>query len=153
HPAIAVPATLAIAIACGLGRAYGNAGASVAIAVLNIYVISLGYPPSHPGEALTRAGFVLVGGSWAMVVALVLWPLRPYRPARDAVASAYGPLADYADLIAEWTHTDSLPREPQMRSALETGRAALATVRRGRPGESARGERLLVLYEIADQLF
>src|SRR6185437_11399222 len=32
-------------------------------------------------------------------------------------------------------------------------RAALASVRRGRPGESGRGERLVVLGETADQLF
>jgi uncharacterized membrane protein YccC len=38
-----------------------------------------------------------------------------------------------------------------MRGALEAARAALAAVRRGRPGESARGERLLVLHESADQ--
>jgi uncharacterized membrane protein YccC len=153
HATIAVPATLAVAIACSLSRAYGNAGASVGVAVLNIYVISLGYPPSQPAEALTRAEFVLVGGIWAMVIALMLWPLRPYRPAREAVASAYRAVADYADQIAAWTHTDSLPRATQVRLALETARAALATVRRGRPGESGRGERLIVLHETADQLF
>ncbi|HKT58776.1 MAG TPA: FUSC family protein, partial [Gemmatimonadales bacterium] len=38
-------------------------------------------------------------------------------------------------------------------AAQEVARAALATVRRGRPGESGRGERLLVLGETADQVY
>jgi uncharacterized membrane protein YccC len=153
HPPIAVPLTLVVALACSLARAYGIAGASVGVSVLNIYVIALGYPPSSPGEALSRSEFVVVGGLWAMLVALVLWPLRPYRPVRLAVAGAYRAVADYADEVAA-TSRAGVPMGPiRVRGALETARAALATVRRGRPGESGRGERLLVLGEIADQLF
>src|SRR4029079_8251846 len=37
--------------------------------------------------------------------------------------------------------------------ALENARAVLAAIRRGRPGESGRGERLLVLNQTADQMF
>jgi uncharacterized membrane protein YccC len=148
-----VPATLLIAIACSLGRAYGNAGASVGVLVLNIYVISLGYPPAAPSDALTRPAFVVAGGLWAMFVALVLWPLRPYRPVREAVAGAYRAVAEYADELAAWAASGSAPGPPRVRSALELARAALATVRRGRPGESGRGERLLVLGETADQIF
>ena len=122
------------------------------MSVLNIYVIALGYPPSSLGDALARAQFVVVGGVWAMLVALVLWPLRPYRPVRLAVAEAYRALAGYSK------RSRPRPRPRAMaplrvRAALETARAALATVRRGRPGETGRGERLLVLGEIADQLF
>jgi uncharacterized membrane protein YccC len=40
-----------------------------------------------------------------------------------------------------------------VRAALEHAHATLATIRRGRPGESGRGERLLVLRTTADQMF
>jgi len=153
HPAWAVTATFLVAVTCSLGRAYGNAGASVGVLVLNIYVISLGYPPSVPADALTRPAFVVAGGLWAMLVALVLWPLQPYRPVREAVAAAYRAVADYADDVAAWVRTGGVLRPARVRSALEVARAALASVRRGRPGESGRGERLLALGEMADQLF
>jgi uncharacterized membrane protein YccC len=158
HPALAVPLSFLVAVACSLGRAYGIAGASVGVASLSIYVIALAYPP-EAGTALvaaafTRAGFVLVGSAWAMLVALVLWPLRPFRPVRLAVAAAYRALADYADEVAAASRrSETAPNPPRVRVALEVAHAALATVRRGRPGESGRGERLVVLGETADQLF
>jgi uncharacterized membrane protein YccC len=158
HPALAIPLSFAVAFVCSLGRAYGNAGASVGLSALSIYVIALGYPPEAGtgagAAALSRAGFVVIGGAWAMLVALVLWPLRPYRPVRLAVSAAYRALADYADEVAASSRTgESITNPPRVRAALETARAALATVRRGRPGESGRGERLVVLGETADQLF
>ena len=88
-----------------------------------------------------------------MLLSLVLWPLRPYRPVRLAVGGAYRAVAGYADELSAWLRTEDAPGPTGVRRALETARAALATVRRGRPGESGRGERLLVLGETADQLF
>jgi len=152
HPAIAIPLTFVVAVACSLARAYGNAGASVGGAALVIYVISLAFPPAMPGEALARAGYVIIGGLWAMLVSLVLWPLQPYRPVRLAVAGAYRAVADYADRVGAASITDQPAGPANVRTALETARAALATMRRGRSGETGRGERLLVLGEIADQL-
>ncbi len=158
HPALAIPLSFVVAVACSLGRAYGVAGASVGGASLTMFVIALAYPP-EPGvgpaaAALGRAGFAVVGGAWATLVALVLWPLRPFRPVRLAVAAAYRALADYAEEVAASSRRGEVaPNPPRVRASLETARAALATVRRGRPGESGRGERLLVLGELADQLF
>ena len=158
HPMIAVPLSFAVALACSLGRAYGNAGASVGLLSLSTYVIALAYPPVG-GQglletAMARAGFVALGGAWASLVALVLWPLRPYRPVRLAVAAAYRALADFSDEVAASTrrrHAGTNP--PRVRAALEVAHAATATVRRGRPGESGRGERLVVLGELVEQLF
>ncbi|MEP6689154.1 MAG: FUSC family protein [Gemmatimonadales bacterium] len=158
HPALAIPVSFLVAVACSLGRAYGTAGASVGVASLSIYVIALAYPP-EPGSgvvaaAFTRGGFVVIGSAWAMLVALVLWPLRPFRPVRLAVAGAYRALADYADEVAMSSRRGEIATNPpRVRAALEVAHAALATVRRGRPGESGRGERLVVLGEVADQVF
>lgn len=153
HSIAAVLFTLLVATAAGLGRAYGTAGTSVGVSALTIYVISLADPVPIPDDALVRAAFVLVGGAWAMLVALVLWPLRPYRPARLAVAAVYSAVADYAEDVAAWTRSGQVPVAVRVRTALEAARATLATLRRGRPGESGRGARLLVLMATADQLF
>lgn len=142
--AAAVPVALAVAVGCSLARVWGNAGASVGGSALTVFVIALAYPPATPAEALSRAGYSVVGGLWTMLVALVLWPLRPYRPVRLAVAGCFDALAEYAEGQAQG---------PAVRAALETARAALAGLRRGRPGQSGRGEHLLVLHEVADQLF
>ena len=153
HPAIAIPVTFVVAVACGLARAYGTAGVSLSIGVLNVYVISLAYPPMSPGDPLARLAYFIAGGAWAMLLSLVLWPLRPYRPVREAVAAVYRAVAEYADYLAARAVAGGAPAPLGIRAALEVARAALATVRRGRPAESGRGERLLVLGETADQIY
>src|SRR5262249_38698051 len=52
---LALPLTFVVALACGLARTWGNAGASVGGSVLNIFVIALALPPATPHEALSRA--------------------------------------------------------------------------------------------------
>ena len=157
---LAVPLTFVVALACGLARTWGNAGASVGGSVLNLFVIALALPPATPEEALARAGRILVGGLWAMLVALVIWPLRPYRPVRLAVAACYRALAAYAEeLLAQMRPDAAGPAgdvaqgSAVVRRALEEARSVLAATRRGLPGESDRGERLVVLREAVDQLF
>jgi uncharacterized membrane protein YccC len=154
HPLVAIPLTFLVAVTCALARAYGSAGVSVGGAALNIYVIALAFPPEGWEEILLRAGFVVTGALWAMLVALVLWPLQPYRPVRQAVAEAYRAIARYADEVASAARTGVAPTgPPHVRAALEAARTAAASARRARASESGRGERLLVLAEIADQLF
>lgn len=157
HHGVAAPLTFVIALACSIARAWGNPGASVGVSVLNMFVIALDLPPAAPDEALVRAAQVLVGALWAMLVALVLWPLRPYRPVRLAVARVHATLAAYADQLATQIRgeaPDSLQLPGlEMRRALEDARGVLAATRRGRPAESERGERLIVLHEAADQIY
>ena len=154
RPTAAVAVTLLVAVICSLARAYGNAGASVGGSALVTYVVALAFPSAALGEALSRAAYVGAGGLWAMLVALVLWPLQPYRPVRRAVAGAYRAIADYADeLVGQSPVQPGIVRAAAVRTALEGARADLASMRRGRAGETGRGERLLVLDEIADQLF
>jgi uncharacterized membrane protein YccC len=122
--------------------------------------IALALPPGGGDGPLERAAFDVAGGLWAMAIALVLWPLQPYRPARLAVAQSYRALAAYAADVALHlratlsTDTSELPAgSAAVRSALEDARLTLAQSRRGRPGSSGREERLIVLGEIVDQLF
>jgi uncharacterized membrane protein YccC len=160
HRPLAIALTLLVAGACSLGRVFGNAGAGVGTATLCTFLIALGVPAAGLHPALWRAGFILAGGAWAMLVALVLWPLRPDAPVRAAVALSYRALADYASDVGR--HAGQRAAQDvwelrrysmAVRTALEEARAVLAATRRGRPGESTRGERLVVLHEIGDQLF
>lgn len=172
RPAVMVPLTFVVALACGLARVWGDAGTSVGGSVLNMFVIALAYPDPSVQVALGRAGEVLLGGLWAMLVALVLWPLRPYRALRLAVAEAYRTLATFVDALAAHAGAPSadasrrplapgapsadggdLPSGKPVRLALEAARRLLAAMRRGRAAPSERGERLVVLREAADQLF
>jgi uncharacterized membrane protein YccC len=160
HVAIAVPLTFVVALAASLARVWGLAGASVGGAALATYVIALAFPPTSMSEVLTRPAFEIVGGLLAMAIALVLWPLQPYKPARLAVGAGYRALGDYAESVAQHIEAEAagvrseLPAgSPAVRTALEEARAALTQGRRGRPGTSAREERLVVLEEVTDQLF
>ncbi|MEO7457509.1 MAG: FUSC family membrane protein, partial [Gemmatimonadaceae bacterium] len=154
--------TFCIAFGASLMRVWGNAGISIGSATLTVFVVSLAVPSVDGGDAATRFFYVILGGSWAMGIALVLWPLRPYRPARVAVSRLYTALAEYTEQVAEQSRALQTTEWPvqatpavitNVRTALEAASAVLVQIRRGRPGKVDRGERLLVLSESADQLF
>jgi uncharacterized membrane protein YccC len=160
HIALAIVLTFLVALVGSLARVWGAAGASVGGAFLSTFVIALAFPPQSEMEALTRPAFAILGGLWAMMIALVVWPLQPYRPARLAVATSYRALADYTDSVVRHLEAAAAGEtsEPPVgsatvRGALEDARAALTQGRRGRPGTSGREERLVVLGEVVDQLF
>jgi uncharacterized membrane protein YccC len=160
HVAVAIPLTFAVALAASLARVWGLAGASVGGAALATYVIALAFPPTSASEVLTRPAFEIAGGLMAMAFALVLWPLQPYKPARLAVGAGYRALGNYAESVAQHIEAEAagvrseLPAgSAAVRAALEEARVALTQARRGRPGTSGREERLVVLEEVADQLF
>ena len=154
---VAVVLTFGVAVVCALGRAWGNTGATIGGSVLNMFVISLAWPAAGLADAVGRAGYTVVGGAWAAVLALVLWPLRPYRPARLALGESLRLLADYVTQVVVGLEAgekgdDTLPAGSLVvRAGLENARATLATIRRGRPGESSRGARLVVLHTTADE--
>ncbi len=162
HLAATLVATFVVAFGTSCMRAWGNSGVSVGGASLSVYVVALAIPATQATDPLERAGYIMLGGVWAMGIALILWPLRPYRPARIAIAEAYTALARYVEQLAadsEVTHTSEWPAVftpthiTNVRTALEHASAVLLQLRRGKPAAVERGERLLVLAESADQLF
>jgi uncharacterized membrane protein YccC len=157
-------AILAIALWAGAGtlaRVLGGGAISVAISSTVILIISLAAPAPSLGGALDRAWGVLVGAAWAALLSLVLWPLRPYRPIRRATAEVYRLLARHLTEVAALLEPGAVRADAtaldeeyrRFRQRLEDARALVAGSRRGRAAESERGERLLVLVELADQLF
>lgn len=127
------------------------------IAVQLIVAATLPRELAHPW--LSSLGF-LAGGGWVIFLALVLWPVRVYRPARLAASRCVREVARHAAEIA--ARDDAGPagwrdavirRHRAIRETLETARAVLAATRRGRRGELGRGERLLVIVEAMDPIF
>lgn len=154
HLALAAIVTFAIAIACGLARAWTDVGPGFGVTILVTYAIAVALPADSVSAALLRAAFIAAGALWAMFIALLLWPIRPYRPVRLRVAECYRATARY--LAAAVSDVDTVTLRPYVvavRAAIEAARTSLAVLRRGRGSETKRGEKLLVLHEIADQMF
>jgi uncharacterized membrane protein YccC len=149
RPAFSIPLIFVWAVVGALLRAFGAAPGAVGTSSTITFIISLAAPAGGLDDALMRGGLLLVGGGLAMSLSLFLWPIRAYRPARLALAACFRALAGYADAVAAGAARDF----GAFRGALEAARDTLAQTRRGRPGESGRGERLLMLAEAADRTF
>jgi uncharacterized membrane protein YccC len=158
---LAVALTFVIVGFLSLAREFGLSAGGVGTSIAVAFAISLSAASPSLNDALLRGAYLLGGGAWAMVLALVLWPLRPYRPLRLAAARAYGDLAEYAAAVAEIAGTepnamqrDTLQQHKRaIRESIEAARSVVAVSRRGGQGEVRRGERLLLLVQGADLLF
>ena len=158
RPALAIALLFAFAVAASLARVGGEAAGAVGTTSLILLCIALG-SPAPPEQAVPRMAMVLGGCAVSTVLALVLWPVHAYRPARLAIASCYRELAALAAKIAGLAEDREqawsalvLIQPPRVRAELERARVALGAVRRARSAESARGQQLVVLFESADVL-
>ncbi len=163
----AVPLVLLWATGGAMLRVYGDAATTVGNLLAIVFVASLGTPVfdgrTLVDGALARGAFIGGGSLAAAALALVVWPLRPWQPARRAIAECYDALAELARSLARvvadtpherdaW-HAVALREHLRIRTTIEVARATLGETRRSRTGASARGEQLVVLLEIADQEF
>lgn len=158
---LAVGLTFVVVGVLSLAREFGISPGGVGTSIAVAFAVSLSAPSPTASEAFQRGAYLLAGGAWAMVLALVFWPVRPYRPLRIAAARSYLELAAYADAIADLGQ--AVPNETQraalvqhrraIRDAVEAARSVVAVSRRGGQGEARRGERLLLLVQGADLLF
>ena len=127
------------------------------IALQLIVATTLPHDPAKPWVPIL--GFA-AGGLWSVVLALLLWPVRVYRPACMAAARCIREVSRQASAIAARDDGDPAGwrellarRHRTIRETIEAARAVLAETRRGRRGEIGRGERLLVTVESVDQIF
>ncbi|HEY1633604.1 MAG TPA: FUSC family protein [Acidimicrobiales bacterium] len=149
----AVPLMLAIAFAGGLVTIYGRVASNVGFVVTVVFILGLGFPPGALSGA--QALWVsLAGGAWAMVLALGLWPLRPYAAAQNAVAGCYVAVARLvAETCSAAPTAGAVTRASRAaREALEDAGATVRATRFGRDGESAPGRVLAALTEAAGAL-
>src|SRR6266568_4911180 len=128
--ALSIALLFAGAIAASLARVGGEAAGTVGTTALILLCIALG-SPAPPDQALPRVAMALGGCALSTVLALLLWPVHAYRPARLANASCYRELAALAAKIAE-PSTDRerawsalvLQQPSRVRAELERARVA-----------------------------
>lgn len=170
-PAVALVAAL-VALGAGLLRAAGDAGATLGVLAGATFCAALATPAHGHGlaalpVALAGAGLLAAGSLWAMLLALVVWPVRPYAAARDGAAACYRALARFARGVGEAVAGaladgaagprlfTGLAREehPRVRAAIQAARRVLVDTRRGRLGGSRRADDVALLLDGADVLF
>lgn len=153
--AIAVAVGLTI---CSLAQAWGPGmvGVGNSIAIQLLVAASL---PCSPHEVVERGIGFAAGAGFALVLGLIVWPVRVYKPGRRAVAAVLHALAEHARALAgsrpdeaQW-RDEVVQRHRTIRDQIEIARVVLASMRRARRGESGRGERLLASVQLCDQLF
>lgn len=153
---LAAVVSLALSVAlAGLLRLFGAEATAVGTMSAMAMVVALSRPALTLTAAAEHAGFYLLGGAWASLISLVLWPLRVYRPARLAIAGALRALVAVAQSLidARSDPNAQVARRQQLgkaRAAIESARAQLGSLRKGRIGPTTRGERLVALVEAAD---
>lgn len=158
---VAVPVTFVVVWTLSLLRAFGVSAGGVGSSIAVAFAISLAAPAHDVVDSIWRGIDLLAGGAWAMLLSLVLWPVRPFRPLRLATAQCYARLADYAERVAREAEVapsedDRVALEEErraIRNAIEEARSVVAAARRGGQGDARRGQRLLVLVQGADVVF
>ena len=167
--AVVLVATFVFCWAAGgaLLRVLGDVGATLGTLVSVTFVAALANPAPDAGGALTAGAMVTGGGLWTMLLAIGVWPVRPYSAARRGVADVYHALAHFAvgiaqcveaqtadapEIVARYT-TLAQREHPRVRATLETARAVLLATRRGRLGAAPRGDDLALLLDSADLMF
>jgi uncharacterized membrane protein YccC len=158
----AVAVTAVFCFAVTFARVLSQPMASTSVIVLVIYFAGLGGSAHTWKGALGNAAAYLLGGAWAAVLSLALWPLDPFRPARQAVAECYALLAEFTaglqttaprgqEREAQRTRVHALQRA--MRLKMEAARSAVGTTGARATARTVRARSLTVLLETADMLF
>ena len=82
-----------------------RAGAVGTAALLNV-VLVLAHPPTL-GQLLPHAGLLLAGGLWYAALALLVYQVRPYRPAQQALGECVHALARFLELKASFYEAET----------------------------------------------
>jgi uncharacterized membrane protein YccC len=168
----AILVTALVCFATTFARVASERIASTSVIILVLYFAGFGgadHSFAHAGAA--AAQFVL-GGLWAAVLSLMVWPVDPFRPARNAVAECYAVMAAFTKVrFAEdgfrggpAQSSEARPGTPthrektsefqrEMRLKMEFARRAIGTAPARVTARTVRARNLTVLLETADMLF
>lgn len=153
HAVLAILVVTLGAALCAFSHAFGPSKAGIGNSVA-LHLTVAAFLPTGGSLVHTLLG-VAGGAAWAMLLGLAVWPVRVYIPARRAIAAVLEALASHARGLASTTvetRDELLARHREIRAHLETARATLVNTRRGRRGESGRGERLLAIAHACDHV-
>lgn len=171
HPVSATVGMFLLGGAIGLAGVYGDGAAAMALPVAWMFLeLGLTSPRHTPFEAARLAVLVLAGGAWAVALAGATRAIRPDRPLAAATGHCFVMLADYLDgaldldgardagLRTPLVVAPSVPgygRSPEtrVRAAIAEARFLAVEMRRRQTSMSPVEQRLIVLIELADQIF
>jgi uncharacterized membrane protein YccC len=156
--------TAAVCFAVTFARVASQPIASTAVIILVIYFAGFGSDDRTLHAALANTSFYVLGGLWAAVISLFLWPVDPFRPARLEVAACYELLSNFtASLHAasptrvhadhDDDHAHAVDFKRQLRTRIEQAHAALNATAARAPVRTVRARNLSVLLETVDLLF
>jgi uncharacterized membrane protein YccC len=136
--------------AAGLSVCLGMAPAFLGVnAALGLLLAA--YFPGDLSEGLERAGLTALGGLVQTALALAIWPLRPFRPERIAVANAYRAMAAFVDAMAAGATTDA--EVPKLHAAVNRARALLDDSEGRSVSTTPAGEAFRTLMVEADRAY
>jgi len=159
---IVLPAACLMLFTNAMARSWGQNAMQVGnmLSVVMIFAIDL---PQHWAPALVTGGGFALGGLWALVLTLVLWPLKPYQPARRAVGGVYRQLAALADDVkaliddetaqtAAWDDHATAHRR-SVRDAIELAHGVVDQIAQVRGPQSGATVQSPIRLEAADEIF
>ena len=128
------------------------------------WLVGVGLPIAEGdrlASAILRLEGVALGGVWCMLLAIAIWPFRPYQPSVQAVSDLYRKLAELLqETTSAATATNTEQWEAQIvdlrsdvRCHLIEAEATLRSMRISSPTTSVTSRRLTALYSIAEQMF
>jgi uncharacterized membrane protein YccC len=152
----ALALTFIVCFATTLARVLSQPLAASSVFILVCYIVAFGASDHSLTNGLTSTLYFLAGGLWAAILALLLWPVDPFRPARHAVANLYATLLE---LSAALPLTSTEPGHQHFneilfraRLRIEDAKSALASTPARVTVRTVRARNLTVLTETADLL-
>ncbi len=159
---LVVPFAACVVFAGTLTRIWGQHWQAAGNMVVVMMLLAVDAPLRPLQASLIGATFA-VGAAWALLLALVLWRIYPYRPARRASAEVWVRLASMVDEIrrlaeapaldlAAWDRHARATRSA-IRMAIERARRITSETLRDRGPVSGTAAISLIRLEAAEQLF
>jgi uncharacterized membrane protein YccC len=157
---VSVVITAVVCFAVTFARVASQPIANTSVIILVLYFAGFGSSGRTWSEALGNVLAYVLGGLWAALLSLFLWPVDPFRPARQEVAGVYHLLATYTSSL-QWAgpedhdddYTGTTEAKRRIRAKLESAKGALAATAARAPARTVRARNLSVLLESADMLF
>ena len=160
-----IAATLLSAAVCFVityARVVSQPMANSSVIIIVLYFAGFGVENHTASYVIVSTVAYVLGGLWAALLSLFLWPVDPFRPARLEVAECYELLAAFTraipgEMSEHASHDDDDERavdfKRQLRHKLESARTTLSTTVARAPSRTVRSRNLSVLLETADMLF
>ncbi len=156
-----VLATFLIVLAGAMARVLGNEAISVGTVSSVMFLIAQAQPAQGLQASVERGALNAGGVVWAALLALVVWPIRQFSPARRAVGGCFDALAAHADALAAQLNEAGSPSwhalhqkdHTMVRTAIENARTHLAAIRGNTRGMGDKMAWLLGLVQTCDATF